>query len=116
MSGVAMTRSKSILPPSTSVGEVVGTDDVGAGGAGLVGSFARGEHGDANVLAGTRRQCDGATDHLVGLAGVDAEADRDVDAFVELRRRHRLDEPDRLDRAVELVPIELLERVCVLLA
>ena len=67
-------------------GEVVGADDVGTGGASGVGGLAGGEHGDADVLAGARRQGDGAADHLVGLAGVDAESEHDVEVLVELGR------------------------------
>ena len=70
-------------------GQIVGTDDVGAGVAGLLGGFARGEHGDADVLAGAFRQGDGAAHHLIGLAGVDAEADGDIDALVERRLGQR---------------------------
>ena len=66
-------------------GEVVGADEVGAGLAGLRGGLAGGEHGDADVLAGARRQGDGAAHHLVGLAGIDAEAHGHVDGLVELR-------------------------------
>ena len=71
-------------------GQVVGTDDVGAGVAGLLGGLAGGEHGDADVLAGAFRQGDGAADHLIGLAWVDAEPDGDVDALVERGLGHRL--------------------------
>ena len=90
MSGVAMATSKSILPFSICGGQVVGADDVGAGVAGLGRGLAGGEHGDADVLAGARRQRDGAAHHLVGLAGVDAEADGDLDGLVELGRGQRL--------------------------
>ena len=96
--------------------QVVGADDVGAGGAGLVGGIAGGEHGDADVLAGAGRQGDGAADHLVGLARVDAEPEGDVDVLVELGARHRLDEAERLGGCVEPVAVELLRGVGVLLA
>ena len=68
--------------------EVVGADDVGTGGTGFLGRLAGGEHGDSDILAGTGRQGDGATDHLVGLAWVDAETEGDVDVLVELGGRH----------------------------
>ena len=79
-----------MLPFSICFGQIVGTDDVGARVASLLGGLAGGEHRDADVLAGARRQGDGAADHLVGLAWVDAEADGDVDALVERRLRIRL--------------------------
>ena len=66
--------------------QVLGADGVGAGGLGLVGLVALGEDDDALALAGAVRQHDRAADHLVGVLGVDAQADGDVDALVELRR------------------------------
>ena len=64
--------------------QIVGSDDVGAGGAGLLGRLTGGEHGDADVLARAGGQGDGAAHHLVGLARIDAEAEGDVDVLVEL--------------------------------
>ena len=66
-------------------------------GSGLTsrgGGFALGEHGDANVLAGAGGKRDRATDHLIGLAGVDAQAHDDVDGLIELLRAERLQDPD----------------------
>ena len=88
MSGVAMQRSKSILPPLDDLDQVLGADDVGAGGLGFIGLGAPGEHGDANVAAGAVRQVDDAADHLVGVARVDAEVHRHLDGLVELGRWH----------------------------
>ncbi len=59
--------------------EVLGADLVGAGAQRLLGLLALGEHGDADDLAGAVRQDDGAADHLVGVAGVDAEAEVGLD-------------------------------------
>ena len=73
MSGVAMQRSKSILPPLHDLDQVLRADDVGAGSRGFVGLGAAGEHGDANGAAGAVRQVDHAADHLVGVARIDAE-------------------------------------------
>ena len=68
------------------VDQLVAADDVGAGGAGLLGAVAGREDQDAGGLAGAVREVDGAADHLVGLAGVDAQAQGDLDGGVELRR------------------------------
>jgi len=38
----------------------------------------------------------GATDHLIGMTGIDAEADGHFDALVELGKRHVLHQRDRL--------------------
>ena len=51
--------------------QLVTADDVGIGGSGLVRLGADGEDEDPGGLAGAVREVDGATDHLVGLAGVD---------------------------------------------
>ena len=116
MSGVAIATSKSNLPGLDLGREVVGTDEVGAGIAGLLGSLTGGEHGDSNVLAGAGRQGDGAAHHLVGLTGVDPEADGDVDRFVERGLGGALHDPERFDGRVELVTVERLERVDQLLS
>ena len=73
MSGVAMTRSKSILPPWIGFHQVLGADDFGAGLLGFLGLVALGEHRDADVLAGALGQVDDAADHLVGVARIDAQ-------------------------------------------
>ena len=65
--------------------QVVGADVVGAGLTGGLGLVAVGEDEDAGGLAGAVRQVDGAADHLVGLARVDAEAHGDLDGLVVLR-------------------------------
>ena len=63
--------------------QVLGADLVGAGAQRLLGLLALGEHGDADDLAGAVREDDGAADHLVGVAGIDAEPE------VRLDRRRR---------------------------
>ena len=75
---------------------------LGAGLAGGRGGVAGGEHGDADVLAGARGQGDGAAHHLVGLAGVDAEAHDQLDGLVELGRGQALHQVERLADAVEV--------------
>ena len=55
MSGVAMQRSKSIVPPWTAVDQFFSADDIRAGRLGLVGLGATGEHRDAQVAAGAVR-------------------------------------------------------------
>ena len=100
-SGVAMATSKSMHAALDLRDEVVGADDVGAGVARASGGVAGGEHRDAHVLAGARRQRDGAAHHLVGLAGIDAEADGELDGLVELGRGERLHQLDRLGRLVQ---------------
>jgi hypothetical protein len=48
------------------------------------GLVAAREHGDLDVLAGARGQRHHAADHLVGVARIDAQVQRDFDGFVEL--------------------------------
>jgi hypothetical protein len=57
---------------------------VGAGGLTRPRPVTGREDEDAGGLAGAVRQVDGAADHLVGLARVDAEAHGDLDGRVEL--------------------------------
>ena len=63
--------------------EVLAADLVGAGAQGLLGLLALGEDGDPDDLAGAVRQDDGAADHLVGVARIDAEAEVGLDGGVE---------------------------------
>ena len=61
-------------------------------------------------LAGAVRQVDGAAHHLVGVLGIDAEADGEVDGLVELRRDLQLrQERERLVDRVLLVAVDLFE-------
>ena len=96
MSGVAMQRSNSILPPwIVSIRSSAPTMSAPAA-VGLVGLGAAGEDGDADGLAGAVRQVDDAADHLVGVARVDAEVHRDLEGLVELRGGVGLDQRDGL--------------------
>ena len=99
MSGVAMQRSKSILPPLTCSHQVLRADDVRAGRLGLVGLGAAREHRDAHVRPEPFGRLTDAAHHLVGVTGIDAEIHRDLDGLVELRVGALLDELDRLGRA-----------------
>src|SRR3546814_7985632 len=78
--------------------------------------IAVGEHGDPDVLARARRQGDGAAHDLIGLAGVDPEADRQLDRFVEAGGAEALHQLDGLGRREQLLTVVALRRVCVLLA
>src|SRR3546814_18004338 len=78
--------------------------------------IAVGEHGDPDVLARARRQGDGAAHDLIGLAGVDPEADRQLDRFVEAGGAEALHQLGGLGRREQLLTVVALRRVCVLLA
>ena len=106
MSGVAITRSKSILPAWTCVDEVFGTDDVGTGLAGFLGLGVLGEHGDADRLAGAVGQVHHAADHLVGVTRIDAQVHRDLDGLVELGLGARTHHRDGFAESVELLAID----------
>ncbi|MPN20669.1 hypothetical protein SDC9_168048 [bioreactor metagenome] len=96
-------------------GQVVEADDFGASSLGGFGLFALGEDGDAHGLTGTGRQHHRATDHLVGLAGINAEIHGDVDRLVELGRCGFLDQRQSLTEGVSLVPIDLARQGLLLL-
>ena len=76
--------------------EVLAADLVGAGAQRLLGLVALGEDGDADDLAGAVREDDRAADHLVGVAGVDAEPEVGLDRGVERDGRGVLGELGRL--------------------
>src|SRR4029453_8970962 len=96
--------------------QVVGAHDVGAGGLGLGGLVTGREHDDAGGLAGAVGQVDRAADHLVGLARVDAQAHGDLDGGVVGRRRRLLGQRGGLERAVQVVAVDLVGHRAVLLA
>src|SRR5689334_16380805 len=95
---------------------VVGADEVGARGAGLLGPVAGREDEYAGGLAGAVGQVDRAADHLVLLARVDAEPQGYLDGRVELRHLARLGDADRLGWAVEPLVVDLLVGLAVRLA
>src|SRR5690606_41621719 len=70
----------------------------------------RREDDDAGRLARPVREDDGAAHHLVRLARVDAELERDLDRGVELGRSGLPGDADRRGGAVELAGLELLAR------
>ena len=90
--------------------ELVATDLVRAGGEGLLGPLALGKDDDAGGLTGTVRQGHGATDHLVRLAGVDAQAEDDIHGGVELGNGGGLGQVNGLGRGVEDSGLDLLSR------
>ena len=96
--------------------QVVAADDVGAGGLGLLGLVADGEHRDADGLTGAVRQVDGAAHHLVGLTRVDAQPDGHLDGRVLLLRRRLLGQPRGFQRGVEVVAVHLLGGFAICLA
>ena len=115
-SGVAIAASKSRKPPWIfSIRSSLPTSSAPAA-SGRLGLVADREHDDAGGLAGAVRQVDGAADHLVGLAGVDAEPDGDLDGRVLLLRRRLLGQLGGLERGVELVAVHLLGGFAVCLA
>ena len=88
--------------------QVVTADHVGAGGGGLLGLLTDGEHRDAGGLAGAVRQAHRAAHHLIGLAGIDAQADRHLDGGVLLLRGRLLGQLRGLERGVEPGLVDLL--------
>ena len=110
MSGVAMQRSKSILPAWIfSARSSAPTTSAPAARASSALS-PRGEHGDAQGLAGAVRQVDRAAHHLVGVTRIDAQVERQLDRLVELRLGVVLDQLHRLGQRVQLVAIDRRHR------
>ena len=70
--------------------QIVGANKFSACVASGLRGIAGGKHCDANIGTGTGRKGNGATNHLVGLAGVYAQTHRKFDGFIELCRCQRL--------------------------
>ena len=107
MSGVAIATSKSVKPPSTLLGELLGADVVGSGLLGLARLVALREHGDGHLLAEPVRHRDRAAQLLLGVTDVQAGADVHLDGLVELGRLEVLEDPDRLGGLVGVLAIDL---------
>jgi hypothetical protein len=89
---------------------------VGSGlGRGL-GGVALGEHGHGELLAEPVRKRERASELLLGVADVHAEAQVHLDGLVELGTRGLLDQRHRLGRGISAGPIDLLEGVAKALA
>src|ERR1700749_3634733 len=100
-SGVGTTESKSRKPPWTrSIRSSEPPASAPAPPAPL-GRVAVGEDEHAGRLARAVGQVDRAADHLVLLAGVDAEPDRHLDGGIELGDLVGLGDGDRFGRAVQ---------------
>ena len=79
MSGAAMQASKSVQPSLIFLASSSAADFVGPGGLGRLGHVPLGEHDHPLRLADAVRQHDRAADDLIGLLGIDAQADGDLD-------------------------------------
>src|SRR5438477_1460103 len=77
---------------------------------------ALGEHRHAHRLAEPVRQHDGPAHHLIGVLGIDAQADGDVHRLVEFLLGGLAHQRAGLVDAVALVPIDQLRRFLVLLS
>src|SRR5699024_9695150 len=96
--------------------QLVVADLVGAGLPGGVGLRTGREDDDAGGLAGAVGQVDGATHHLIGLAGIHAQTHGDLDGGVELRRCGLLGQTHGVQRCVEAAVLDLGGAVPVCLA
>src|SRR5262249_7284867 len=71
---------------------------------------------DAHGLTGAVRQVHSAAHHLIGMLGIDAQADGEIDGLVELcRDLHIRQERERILDRVLLLAIDLLGSLLVLL-
>ena len=96
------------LHPSAldSLDEVLGPDHVGARLSSLPLLLTLGEYRHPHRLADSVREHDGTPHHLIGVLRVDPEAQRHVDALVELRGGQLLDDLERLLDGVRLLLVE----------
>src|SRR6516165_1853128 len=103
-------------PALDALDQVIGAHEVGPGRLRLLSTGTGREHEDPGRLAGAVRQVDGAADHLVLLAGVDAEPEVYLDGRVELGYLRRLRQLHRVGGAVQLLAVDLLRGVLICLA
>src|SRR5262249_31176750 len=89
---------------------------VGAGGLGLFGLVADGDHEHADRLARAGREDDGAAYDLVGVARIDTQTDGDFDGLIKLRECRFLDDLQRLAGLVVRGDVAILGGCRVLLA
>jgi hypothetical protein len=88
--------------------EVFRADNVGTRRLRGIGLVALRKHSDANRAARAVRQRDNATNHLVRMARIDTERDRNFDRLVELRARAFLDDLHRIAETVGLLAVDPL--------
>ena len=74
--------------------QVLGPDDIGARGLRFLGLVTLGEHSHLQSLARAMRQGHDTAHHLIGVFGIDAQVDGDVDGFVEFAVGGVLDDLD----------------------
>src|SRR5262249_24026867 len=96
--------------------EIRRADDVRAGLLRLACLLALREHGNALLLAGAVREHHRPAQLLVRVADVQPEIEMHLDGLVELRLRAALEQPDRLDRGVEVFAVDRAARLVVPLA
>src|SRR5437763_3657886 len=96
--------------------QIGGADDVGAGLLGLARLLPLGEHRDALLATGAVRKRDRATQLLLRVPDVEAEAEVHLDRLVELRPGQRLDEAHGVGRRVHALAVDLRARAPVRLA
>src|SRR6266540_3593775 len=90
-------------------------DDVGTGLLGLARLLALGEDGHTRLAAGPMRKHQRPAELLLGVPDVEPEVEVHFDGLVELRGREALQHPDRLDRRVEPLAVDLRARGAVIL-
>jgi len=97
-----MQASKSTQPSLIFLRQVFLAHVVSAGFLGCNCQVAFGEHGDALAAADAVGQHDCAADDLVGLLGIDAQADVNLDRLIELRIAERLENLNRFTQRLSL--------------
>jgi hypothetical protein len=91
--------------------QVIRADNVRTSCLGLCGLVTLSEHQHTLGLTKAVWQHDRATDHLVRVTRVDAQAHGEIHRFVELRKARRLEQFTRLSDGVQLLPVHLANGV-----
>ncbi|CRI66165.1 hypothetical protein THIOKS12660006 [Thiocapsa sp. KS1] len=88
--------------------EIIEAHAIGAGLGRRVRGRTLREHRHTDGLADAVRQYGRAANDLIGFARVDAEVDRDIDAFGKLDLRQLLEECERIFRRIESAALDAL--------
>ena len=107
-------RHVKIRPPAIDpLHEVFRAHEIRARSFGLGGGLALGKNRNAHGFSQAVGQNDRAAHELVRLPGIDAEAKREFDGFVEFPRGHLLQYINRFGQVVMRLPVKKLGRLFV---
>ena len=104
-------------PAALNLGDhVLSAHEIGASGGRFLGLGALGDHEDGLGFAGAVGQNDGAANLLIGVTGINAQTDGDLDGLVELGLGGLLYQRNGLFGIIQLGTIDQLDAVAIFLS